>query len=543
MGSASGTKAPSQRAVLVKEKRQARLRHARRDPQVWRYLVSLCEAVILLVVAWQLYRHALEIRPMVAAGFQFDYEEGNILNALSRIAHGLSPYPDPHGYPNVLNPYGPVAYYVLAVPVKLLGLSFTGPRLVIVSSVFVICIFVSLLVARITRSKVTGLAFGFMYGTFGLVRDWSAILRIDFLALALTTAGLYFFSRTQVLPTADHSAGKEPSRNEARDQAPLSNGRVFTELNYWLASILFTAAIFTKPNCVAAPAACLALLLLGRCWREALRFCAMGVALCAASLATVWAATHGTIVTHLFFSHPDQFSWSAYTERLAQLPAMFAPLLVLAMVAFVAELIRRDLSLGSLWLILSTATAATAGKLGSNWNHFLEWPIALCICAAMGWTIVTRLRPRALAAALAIVATLWLALNLMAQKQSKNYFAQAGGCPAAYQFVRSQPGDRILSENVGALVLGGKKVWVSNLFVYTQLIENAGWKDAGMKPMIESRSFDLVVASRNFLGNKNYALLGADRFSPEAIQALAQNYHAVAAFECKDAAFMFAPNR
>ncbi|HEX9120243.1 MAG TPA: hypothetical protein VF840_06855 [Terriglobales bacterium] len=91
----------------------------------------------------------------------------------------------------------------------------------------------------------------------------------------------------------------------------------------------------------------------------------------------------------------------------------------------------------------------------------------------------------------------------------------------------SQPGDRILSENVGALVLGGKRVWVSNLFVYSQLIERAGWKDAGMKQMIDSRSFDLVVASRNFLGNKNYLVLGADRFDPEAIQALAQTYHAL----------------
>jgi hypothetical protein len=148
-----------------------------------------------------------------------------------------------------------------------------------------------------------------------------------------------------------------------------------------------------------------------------------------------------------------------------------------------------------------------------------------------------------LAAILSIAATLWLGFMLLAQRQSKNFFAVVRDCPAAYEFVRSQPGDRILSENVGALVLGGKKVWVSNLFVYTQLIEHAGWKDAGMKQMLDSRSFDLVVASRNFLGNKNYLLLGADRFAPEAIQALAKNYHAAAFFECKDAAFMFVPNQ
>jgi hypothetical protein len=109
--------------------------------------------------------------------------------------------------------------------------------------------------------------------------------------------------------------------------------------------------------------------------------------------------------------------------------------------------------------------------------------------------------------------------------------------------VRSQPGDRILSENVGALALGGKKVWVSNLFVYSQLIQHAGWRDAGMKQMIDARSFGLIVTSRNYAANPAYALLGADRFAPEALQSLTENYRAVAAFQCKDAAYMFAPQR
>jgi hypothetical protein len=222
---------------------------------------------------------------------------------------------------------------------------------------------------------------------------------------------------------------------------------------------------------------------------------------------------------------------------------MFAPLLVLAAAALLRDIIRKHLSLGSLWLIFSTLSAVTAGKLGSNWNHFLEWPIALCVCAGMGWAIMAHLQQRSVFAVLSLAVTLWLGLMLLAQKPASNVFTKTGGCPAAYEYVRTQEGDRILSENVGALVLGGKQVWVSNLFVYTQVIEHAGWKDAGMQEMLDSRSFDLVVASRNYLGNKTYSLLGADRFTPDAIQSLAQNYHAVASFECKDAAFMFAPNR
>jgi hypothetical protein len=218
-----------------------------------------------------------------------------------------------------------------------------------------------------------------------------------------------------------------------------------------------------------------------------------------------------------------------------------APLLAPALVAVAPEIARKKPSLPCIWLILSAATAITAGKLGSNWNHFLEWPIALCICAGMGWMVLARLKPPELAATLCVIATVWLGFMVFAQKQSKNPFAAVRDCPAAYEFVRSHPGDRVLSENVGALVLGGKKVWVSNLFVYSQLIRNAGWQDAGMKQMIDTRSFDLIVTSRNYPSNKMYSLLGVDRFAPEPLQSLEQNYRAVAAFECKDAAFMFAP--
>jgi hypothetical protein len=501
-----------------------------------------CQASILLLVAWQLYRHALEIRPMVATSFQFDYEEGNILNALSRIVHGLSPYPDPHGFPNILNPYGPVAYYLLAIPVKLFGLSFADARLVIVASVLAICIFIALLVVKMTRSPLTGLAFGFMYGAFGLVRDWSAILRVDFLALALTTAGIYFFSRTPASDINNDNA-KNPFTRQANNRAQPAPPATPAVMNSWLAAVLFTAAIFCKPNCIAGPAACVILLLLHRRSRKAFQFATITMSLCLVALITVWAATHGTIATHLFFSHPDPFSWSAYTNRLAQLSWTFAPLLVLALVTFVPESARKNLSLPSVWLIVSTATAVTAGKLGSNWNHFLEWPIALCVCAGMGWAAMTRVQPRSLAATLSVLGTLWIGFMLLAQKQSKNFFVAVRDCPAAYEFVRSQPGDRILSENVGALILGDKKVWVSNLFVYSQLIERAGWKDAGMKQMIDTRAFDLIVASRNYPGNNAYSILGADRFAPETLQSLADNYHAVASFQCKDAAFMFVPNQ
>jgi len=131
---------------------------------------------------------------------------------------------------------------------------------------------------------------------------------------------------------------------------------------------------------------------------------------------------------------------------------------------------------------------------------------------------------------------------LAAQKPSRDSFAAVRDCPAAYEYVRTSGGEDVLSENVGAVVLTGKKIWVSNLFVYTQLIERGGWQDAGVNSMIATRRFSLIATGRNYLANRSYAIYGSDRLPPEAIQAMAQNYHLAATFQCRDASFMFLPN-
>ncbi len=540
MGPGTGTKpGASERAAQAQDRRKRGARRARRESSAARYVILFCELALLVAVGWQVYRHVAEIRPMITAPFQFDYEEGNILNALVRVSHGLTPYPDPHGFPNVLNPYGPVAYYLLAVPVKLFGVTFAGPRLVIALSVLAICVFIALMLARMTRSPLLGAVFGFLYGGLGLVRDWSAILRVDLLVLALATAGMFFFSRTAAAQVEEEdAAGKEKDATRKPRRAS-----VITSVSAWAAAVLMSAAIFAKHTSLAAPAACVLFLLLHRRSRQALYFALMGFGLCVLGLAASVALTRGTIITDLFFSHPDPFAWSGYTDRLAEAAWRFAPLLALALVAVVEQMVRKKPSLPALWLMLATLTAVTAGKLGSNWNHFLEWPIALCLCAGLGWAFLTRLEPRPWAATLAVAAAVGVGFMVMTQRPSKNQFAAVRECPAAYEFVRSQAGDRILSENVGALVLGGKKVWVSNLFVYNQLIEHAGWQDVGMKKMIEARGFDLIVASRNYAGNKAYSILGVDRFSPEDIQAIVGNYDLAASFDCRDAAYMFEPKQ
>ena len=62
-------------------------------------VIALVLAALALRCIWRAY----DVVP-IAAPFQADYEEGNILNALWRILSGATPWPDPRVLPNVMNP-------------------------------------------------------------------------------------------------------------------------------------------------------------------------------------------------------------------------------------------------------------------------------------------------------------------------------------------------------------------------------------------------------------------------------------------------------
>src|SRR4051812_15006781 len=116
-----------------------------------RRLVTAVPLIPLAAVAlWRIF-HFFSTLP-IRAPFQYDYEEGNILNALVRITQGATPYPDPHALPNVINPYGPVAYYLLVIPVKAFGLGFVYPRAMILGCTILIAALIGVELHRITRS-------------------------------------------------------------------------------------------------------------------------------------------------------------------------------------------------------------------------------------------------------------------------------------------------------------------------------------------------------------------------------------------------------
>jgi len=483
-----------------------------------------CEMALLALVGREFVRQALLMPQRIAAPFQFDYEEGNILNALARITHGLSPYPDPHAFPNVLNPYGPAAYYVLAGPVKLLGISFAHARMAVVASVVAICALLALTIVRLGGSRMSAVAFGLMFPTLIVVQGWTWLLRVDLLALVFSLAGVYVFCGA-----ARRGIGENAGRS--------------LPLPYWVAAALLVAAIFVKYTFLAAPAACVLYLMIQRRWKEAGRFVGIGVGLSGGALAITAGLTRGTIFTHLFLTHPDPFSWQVYLLRTSRMFALHRPLVALAAALIVSELLRRRVSVPVLWLVLATGSAVTAGKLGSGWNHYLEWSAVLCLGAGLGFSVLTQLKPQRLALAAAAAATLWAGAFMLGRRPPPDPFAAVQGCGQAYAFVKQQAGERILAENVGALVLAGKTVWVSNLYVLNQLVMRKGWSDKPLEDMLRQRQFDALLLNREYPSYPYYREHGAERFSPQLVRAMGENYRLAARFKCEDAAFVYVPVR
>jgi hypothetical protein len=438
------------------EQKVAPVRAETAKPRWERAWLLLCELAVLAWVARAVLLEAIAMPSRIAAPFQFDYEEGNILNALSRITHGLSPYPDPHAFPNVLNPYGPVAYYLLAIPVKLFGLSFGHARMVIVASVVAICVLLALTIVKLGGSRVAAAAFGLMYPTLVVVQGWSWLLRVDFLALVLSLAGLYLFCRGFAKEDAG-ALGSIGNRQSTIGNSFVVSASSAVEPPMFASAALMVAAICVKYTFLAAPAACVLYLLFQRRWKEAGRFVGIGVALSAAALAITAALTRGTIFTHLFLSHPDPFVWDVYLLRTSRMLAVHRPLVALAGALLVSDLLRRRVSVPVLWLLLATGSAVTSGKLGSGWNHYLEWSAALCLCAGLGFSAVTQLKPRALALVATAGAVVWVSAFMLHRQAPPDPFGAVRGCPEAYAFVRQQADERILSENVGALVVRARR--------------------------------------------------------------------------------------
>jgi len=457
----------------------------------------------------------------IAAPYQVEFGEGNVLASAARMARGDSVYPLPAEPPYVFSTYGPLLYGLLSLAVRVFGVSFAAPRVLSALAMCAVALLLTLLLRRWTGSWRPALLFGPLFLTIPEASLWMALVRADVFALALSFAGLY-------------AVAASPRR--------------------WpLAALLYVAALAVKPTLVAAAAATFFYLLARRGGRAATGFAALYAGLVLGGFGALQLATGGGFAAQVFGGHPEPYSFARYLWilRLMVLAQLLPVLLVVAFLVHDAR--RRLVTLPMLFVATAFAGTLTAGMAGAASNHFLEWSAAVCLGAGLAYHVAPRgvrnaalLGMAACAVALSIYYWLappssWDAVMLRLPYQQRLFPPDARLDPECYElrrYLATRPGEPILSENTGTALVAGRKLLVTDPYAYAQLVMHGKWQAPPLEELVRRREVPTVVLSGEV------AELRArrwDRWSPAMLDAIEQHYTLDLRFECRDGAAAYVP--
>ena len=472
-----------------------RLKNYRTFPE---RITQVCWGVVAVCLVYAAASSVANGVRLARVPYQLDYEEGNILNAAVRINAGLTPYPPPQSWPVVLNSYGPIPYVISAGLIRSGERQFFGPRIVSLVAALLVAFEIALLAGGFTGSELIGISFGAFFLTLPLAQEWAPLLRVDLLGLALSLAGLVVFFRLPRL--------------------------------HLLPPLLFALALLCKVTFVAAPLTCVVILVRRRQWRALIVATLAGTAILGAAVAALQWSSHGAFLFHQLGTHADPLSWKNYQGHVSQLLRETPVLLALTLIAILRT---RRLAEPFIYLIFVILGTVTALKLGSESNHFLELAAALCIAAAIGIHKLQEMKSRPVATAgIVVLCSVIIVGYGIANRALYNTHGVVDECPEAYAYIRDH--DLVFSENVGALVLAGRPVLLSNPFVYAQLVRSGKWPSGRVEQMLQDSTADLVMIGKPRISEQ--------RWSQPALAALAANYHVSRRFVCADAMLAYEPD-
>jgi hypothetical protein len=320
-----------------------------------------------------------------------------------------------------------VPYYLGAV--KLFGVSFTAPRILVASSAAWSSLIIALLVRRWGGAPRVCAAFGLLYVATGPAQEWMVYYRADLIGIAFSLTGLYVYTKSR---------------------------------RSYLSVPFFVTALLCKCTLMSAPFACFVYAVSRKQWRKALGFAVCSLALGSLLLGWIQRATGGWFLFHTILSEAsNSYSVSRafksiYKNELN--PASFLIVLGLALACKARS--RPDLWLPLIYLGSTFLSLITIGKNGAADNYFLENYAALCLCAGMTYQLIREQADYQSIASAVVPAALaaFVMLNLHAPREPAPY----AECMQAYGYVRAYPGTAVLSDNVSAVVMAGKPLLIND---------------------------------------------------------------------------------
>lgn len=298
---------------------------------------------------------------VVSFPYTIDYGEGVVLDRAMAIVDGHPIYrrdlADP---PYIVTNYTPL-YILCLVPIVKLGgpsVGLVGGRLLSLACSVLSALMLGLIVKDHTGDRIAAWGSALTFLAMPFTVQWSALLRVDMLALMLSVAGLYVVSRWHQSVWAIICTG-----------------------------LLFTAAVFTRQSSgLAAPLAAFVWIWHRSGIRRALVLATATGTFGLGALMLADALTNGGFTYHVIVANVNEFRWDTVWAVTARL-ACEVPILLLLAVAWI-PLARAKAPMAPLvlpYLLGACLAAGTIGKVGSNVNYLLELCAALGLAASIGY--------------------------------------------------------------------------------------------------------------------------------------------------------------
>jgi len=432
-------------------------------------LLPIVTALLGVALVVQALVFVLNAYQSLACPVQLDYGEGAILQLALRVAHGQELYPPfGTGYPYLVASYDPLYYVLCALGVRVTGPSFLFGRLVSLTSALAVAGCAGLIVWHKTRHRFASLLTAGQILAMPHFLVWSALMRVDMLALGLAMSGYYLYLRSRRA----------------------------------VAVPLFSLAALTRRTAVAA--------MLASVWREAresgpkaaLRLLAAQLFLIAVLIATAMWWTRGGMYRQLSV-HTASSLDMAWTWH--QLGVLMHYLYWLWPVGFVVTAAgaawcasRREHRDLLVFFALTCLVLLTGGRIGAGVNYLLE-PLAVgAVMAGVLWGDLapkaSRARPLLMLLGGAIALQMvWLDLHM--EGAISRIRPSAMGAAHVVERLRSAPGP-VLCEDTGLIELAGKETPLQP-FEFTQLARRRIIDPEPVYREVRSGRFSLIVLRFN----------------------------------------------
>ena len=323
------------------------------------FVLSLCAAAVVVIV--QLPFWVLFVVRRVGYAYPIDYGEGPLLRQLQFLIHGGSLaglYGDLQAAPFVVANYPPLFLALTRIAAIVIP-PLTAGR--VVSMLAGLLAGAAIILLALPRERTRPVLLATILAALGwfaipIVREWSGVMRVDMLGVALGLIGLVLAQRGRL------TAG----------------------------TLLVALAVLVKPTLIAAPLALL-VLLLGTSRPVALRALGIASAVLLAILALLL-LSGANLWLHLVQSNVNGWEYSLAKGFWQELITLHWPLLVICAVAF-GILLRdwraalrpgqRALTMALAYTVGGVVVGIGIGKVGAYANYFLELYAGLLWVAAV----------------------------------------------------------------------------------------------------------------------------------------------------------------